>query len=192
MKLVLLATTLLFYSQVIETKDCLNYEITSSLLNIEAALAECEKLEGVLASEDLLDSENMEKAAFAINKFRSENSGDDAVWVDIASQDPASKPSGSNPYVFSDRTEVKDTNMLIKWAKPDQPIYHDTDKCAELSSRGLKTKSCLSSNNGLCRKVVECSSNSGSNLSRANLPVFALFMTGGVFKAFYALVGPVE
>ena len=46
---------------------------------------------------------------------------------------------------------------------------------------------------GLCKKFENCedenSANSESERSRANFPVFALFMACSVFKTFYALVG---
>ena len=46
---------------------------------------------------------------------------------------------------------------------------------------------------GLCKTYEKCkdenSASSESERSRANLPVFALFLACSVFKTFYALVG---
>ena len=131
----------------------------------------------------------MERAVLVIYKFRTENEIMQDFWLDITSQDEDSDPSENNPFVFSDGTKVEDTNMLIKWIK-DGPQYKSTYKCTYLGTSGLDTDLCNSSYNGLCRKKEKCPLNSGSDRSRANLP--ALFMAASVFKAFYALIGPME
>ena len=143
----------------------------------------------------------MEKAVLVIHKYRAENDGVSSgyIWIDVTSRDLGSDPSGSNPFIFTNGTEVEDANALIRWAiNYGQPEYEASQKCVQLRAIGLYTDRCASILPSLCRKEVECekecekceecSSNSGSDLSRANFP--ALFMAASVFKAFY--VGPVE
>jgi len=196
MKFVLFATTLLFYTQVTETKVCFSYVPTPKKQDFDSSKSACKDLKGELASEDLLDSENAENAVFSIYKHRVENDGDGYFWMDISSKNIGEDPSEKNPFVFSDGTEVKDTNMLIKWdSSSSQPEYTSAYKCIILHTKGLQTDECSYDDIlGLCKVDVECekecSMSNGSGRSRKNLPVFALFMAGSVFKAFYALVRP--
>ena len=103
-------------------------------------------------------------------------------------EDPSQK---TNPFSFSDGTEFSDSeaDMLLKWAceKPDYTAA--SEKCAYLYYDGrLATDRCDYEEWALCTVACEDAS-SGSELSRANLPVFALFAAASIFKAFYALVG---
>ena len=96
--------------------------------------------------------------------------------------------------MFSNGTQVVDTNALIKWADSNPKLSVD-EYCAYLASSGLTDGSCESTSPALCKKKGQCeedacSTNNDSDRSRANLTVFALLMAGSVFKAFYALVGP--
>ena len=79
----------------------------------------------------------------------------------------------------------------------DEPQYGSSTSCVFLAAGGLNTVNCYEDIATLCKMNSECEEeedkcpmNNGSDRSRANLPVFALFMAGSVFKAFYALVGP--
>ena len=98
----------------------------------------------------------------------------------------------TNPFSFSDGTEFSDSepSMLLKWAcgKPDYTAA--SEKCAYLYSDGrLAHDKCGYEGWALCNVACKDAS-SGSELSRANLPVFALFAMASVFKAVFALVGP--
>jgi len=199
MKLVLLATTLLFYTQTTETKKCIRYAITPSNHKFTDAKAACMDMKGELASEDLLDSENADKAVFEVYKYLVENNGLGDIWLNAESKDPSTSPKESNPFVFTNGTEIKDTNMLIKW-RQGQPQYSSNAKCIYFAREGLMAIQCTFSFVGLCKIESECEEkcpiveqqvNNASDRSRANLPVLALFMAGSVFKAFYALVRPV-
>ena len=92
-----------------------------------------------------------------------------------------------NPFSFSDGTAAFGTDMLIKW---DQAAGYHTEsvKCAFIQPNGKIINSvCTNDFYALCSVPALCS---GSDRSRANLLVLALFAAGSVFKAFYALVGP--
>ena len=68
-------------------------------------------------------------------------------------------------------------------------LHCSFEKCAYLYYDGrLATDRCDYEGWALCTVACEDAS-SGSELSRANLPVFALFAAASIFKAFYALVG---
>ena len=125
-------------------------------------------------------------------------SGSDGdLWVHASSEDENANASDSNPFVFSDGTQVEDTNTLIKWSGPEEPEYDPDAKCVCLAAKRHQTGNYNDNLATLCKMESECEEeeekcpmNNGSDRSRANLPVFALFMAGSVFKAFYALVGP--
>jgi len=195
MKLVLLAATLLFYTQVTETKECISYAITSKMKAYDKNA--CNGLEGEVASEDLLDSENEKKAIIEVYKHRVAGTSDDDLWIGVVSENESADPSESNPFVFFNGTQVEDANTLIKWRTKTGPSYSGLAKCVYLGVDGINTGSCAAASNHLCKVKIECEEkeekcpmNNGFDRSRANLPVFALFMAGSVFKAFYALVGP--
>ena len=102
----------------------------------------------------------------------------------------------NNPFVFSDGTDVDDSNFMYKWSQ-DEP-YDDSFnyKCSIIYNDGtdelINSENCGESAHGLCKTYEKCNSvNSESEQSRANFPVFALFMACSVFKTFYALVGSV-
>jgi len=196
MKLVLIATALLFYTQGTETKEC--YAVTETRQNFEKSKDVCKTLNGKLASEDLLDSENVGKAVKTIFAFRD---GIDSaqfnphlpIWLGISVGDMGQDLSETdNPLSFSDGTKVdnSDSKQLLKWAC-NQPKYdHLSYKCAHLQNiLAMANIDCDFQGWALCTVACEDAS-SGSELSRANLPVFALFAAASIFKAFYALVGP--
>ena len=109
----------------------------------------------------------------------------------------------TNPFVFSDGTKFDDTDFAFKWTTnregQDHPDYSDTsNRCSMIIKREnaevMVSSYCQYNLYGLCKTYQECedenSANSESERSRANLPVFALFMACSVFKTFYALDGP--
>ena len=118
------------------------------------------------------------------------------IWLDVTLRDSSSTGSDANPFVFSNGAKVEDTNVVIRW-DVDQPFYSLNNHCSYLAAGGLKESGCidyyaaLCKTKGKCEEEEECPINNESGRSRANLPVFALFMAGSVFRAFYALVGPV-
>ena len=102
-----------------------------------------------------------------------------------------------NPLSFSDGTKVDnlDRKQLLKWSclsSTKQPLYNERSfKCGRLTYLLVMDNSeCNYVTNALCTVPCEDAS-SGSKRSRANLPVFALFAAASVFKAFFALIGPV-
>jgi len=82
----------------------------------------CDGLEGTVASEDLLDSENEKKAIIEVYKHRVVNGATLGVnlWVGVVNENPSDRPSASNPFVFFNGTQVEDANTLTKWKK-DEP-----------------------------------------------------------------------
>ena len=150
-------------------------------------------------------SENAEKAQSAINTFRqiSTNNQNSNIWVGITVDD-INQPSDKNAnyFAFSDGSVFDDTNFVFKWyvvMGTDQPDYSNTDRrCSVINKVKNDEKMGVSycgggaSGYGLCtykKCEDENLANSESERSRANLPVFALFMACSVFKTFYALVG---
>jgi len=212
--LILLATSLLFYTQATEEKMCIKeYRLTDSEAAFLQSQAECKKKEGTMASEDLNDSENAAKARSAVNAFRGVRDNENKnVWLGIAVDD-ITQPSdkNSNYFVLSDESEFDDTNFAFKWKKNDMgvdhPDYSNTKRrCSVLYDKYNKMSSveCSDTGYGLCvyekcekenedenedETEGENSANSQSENSRANLQLFALFMACSVFKTFYALVG---
>ena len=107
------------------------------------------------------------------------------MFVGISSESASTPPSKTNPFVFSNGTQVKDTNTLVKWKKK-HPYYHSTFQCVSLTAAGLEAGVCSATLvNSECEE--ECQMNNGSDRSRENLPVFAPFFGGqrlqGVLRA---------
>ena len=137
----------------------------------------------------------MVEAIKAIEAFRAGIDVDPntLIWLGISVGDMNENLSeADNPLSFSDGTKVDDSdyNMLLKWFC-GQPEYTDPSyKCGYLYNNGrLGHSDCDFQEYALCTVACEDAS-SGSELSRANLPVFALFAAVSVFKAIYALVKP--
>jgi len=192
MKLVLIATALLFYTQATETKEC--YAVTETKQNFEKSNDACKKLNGKVASEDLLDSENAGKAIKAIAALSAglDSGPPDSIWLGISARNMDQELSeADNPFSFSDGTKVDDSdfNMLLKWQCKRPQYLEPSYKCAYIYSNGkLSHYECSLEAFALCTVACEDAS-SGSELSRANSSVFALFAAASVLKAFYALVG---
>ena len=117
----------------------------------------------------------------------------------IQSKDENAAASAENPYAFSDGVEMNNDEILLKWADP-QPNYKDgAYKCVNVVEGRLYTGSCDFEYKVLCKMgtneeestTVPSPGSSKSDRSRANLPVFALFLAVSIFKTCYALVGPV-
>jgi len=207
--LLLLATTLFFYSQATEEKKCpiKEYVLTKNALDFTGILNECKKLEGELASEDLKDSDNAEKAISAYDTFRENNLG--GIWLKIAVTDLNKPSSKTNPFIFSDGTEFDfDDSGFAFDVNDGEPnyAYDGIFKCLKFHGSGkLVSKDCRTLSYGLCKKYEKCedededesedenededSANSEFEPFRTNFPVFALFMACSVFKILYALVG---
>jgi len=196
MKLVLLATTLLFYTQATETKKCsFNYEVTENIAQFSESKTACEKLNGELASEDLKDSENEEKAQLAVKKFRENTPQGNlkAIWLGISSKNMKSPlDKSTNGLIFSDGTDFDNRGFPYEW-DVQEPDYTSGGvfKCVKLKPSGkMGTDRETAEQFALCRIEEECEdASSESERSRANLSVFALFMACGVFKTFFLLVG---
>jgi len=215
MKLLLLfATTLLFYTEATEEKKCeiKEYVITKTEATFAASKTACNDLNGEIASEDLKDSENADKAKAVVDNFRKTHATS-SIYIGVTSRNLNESPHESeNPFVFSDQNVFDDTNFVYKWEKgesPDQPDYTQPEKrCSVLfykpgnnGNENMASCDCNKSMYGLCKVFEKCesenddgtedenSANSNSGRSRANLPVFALFMAFSVFKTFFALVG---
>jgi len=195
MKLLIVATTLLFYTQATETKKiCTKYLFTELIMNgYENIKAACEPLNGVIASEDLKDSQNAEKAKVEIKKFREENNNNH-IALGITAKD-VNRPinENDNHFAFSDGTDFDEGAFAFQWGD-DLPSYGGGGeyKCAYLNKDGkLANAYCGYDGHALCAVEEECEdASSGSERSlSANLPVFALFTVGSVIKTFFALVG---
>jgi len=217
--LILLATSLLFYTQTTAEKECpiKEYKLTDSEAAFSASQVACKDLEGKLASEDLKDSENADKAQAAIDAWRQASSDNQwkVIWLEVTIKN-IDQPSdeNNNYFVFSDGSKFDDTDFAYKWEKNDMgvdhPDYTNTEiRCSYIyQNNNMKSCSCGGfAGHGLCAIYQKCgseddnkdetgdetedesSASSGSELSRANLSVFALFMACSVFKTFYALVG---
>jgi len=240
MKLLLLfATTLLFYTEATEEKKCeiKEYVITKTEATFAASKTACNDLNGEIASEDLKDSENADKAKAVVDNFRKTHATS-SIYIGVTSRNLNESPHESeNPFVFTDQSVFDDTNFVYMWEtnnRPEQPDYTKPEKrCAivfyERGSDKMASWGCDQSAYGLCKVFENCdsengegtedendddtgdengdgtgdeseggtgdesedenSANSESGRSRANLPVFALFMACSVFVTFYALVG---
>jgi len=201
--LLLLTTTLLFYTQATEEKKCIKeYVLTDKKQEYSESQNACKNLEGEMASEDLKDSENAKKAEAAVKTFRETDTN--LIWLGIAVEDINEAPhETNNPFKFSDGTDVDDSNFIYKWEKNtmagNHPVYKDEWRCTILAqSRETEVMATFNCDGvgvafGLCKIYEKCkdenSASSESERSRANLPVFALFLACSVFKTFYALVG---
>jgi len=192
--LLLLATTLLFYTQATEEKKCKfkEYVITDTMASYSDTQTACKNMEGEMASEDLKDSDNAKKAELVFKTFR-QNFGYSPIWLGITVVD-INQPAdvNTNKFAFSDGTDPSSDLSFVPWSK-GEPDYGSNGafRCAMIDTSGKMVASlCSKDALGLC-KTYECEdeANSESERSRANLPVFALFMACSVFKTFYALVG---
>ena len=138
----------------------------------------------------LFCSENAEVAKVAIDKFRKTEGDQSAkMFLGITARDPKQTPDEeSNPFILSDGTEFDDDDFdsFYKWSD-SFPLYIDGSNCAYLGSDSrIYDASCDYDGVALC--YVACA-DSASERSRANLPLFALFVAGSVFKALHVLAG---
>jgi len=187
--LLLLATTLLFYTQATEEKKCKikEYFILDDPASYKDAQTACKNLKGEMASEDLKDSENAKNAELVFKNFR-QNVGDISIWLGITLQD-INQPAdvNTNKFIFSDGSDPSSDLSFVSW-KDSQPSYGSGgtfNKCIMINKNDeMQANMCSEDALGLC-KTYECE-NSESERSRANLPVFALFMACSLFKTFYA------
>ena len=121
----------------------------------------------------------MLKAKLAYDELRDEDENV-FVFIGVTIRDAGQAPDKvANPFVFSDDTEFKDGDFL-KWAESTIPEYADIYRCSILKNSNGKMSdvSCDQSGRALC--YVNCPT-SGFELSRANLPLFALFLAAHVF-----------
>jgi len=207
MKLILLlATTLLFYTQATEEKKCKikEYVITDNKGTFSESQQTCRDLQGEIASEDLKDSENAKKVKAIVNDFRQTDTKS-YIWLGITVADVNEPPNElSNDFVFSDGSDFDDTDFVFKWLKgmESEPDYSKTkNRCSTTYFAGkeetMASYECDINEGayGMCKIYEQCEGeNSASTkfeLSRANLLVFALFMACSVLKTFYGLVGMV-
>jgi len=196
MNLLLAATALLFYTKAIETKDCPKYVFTEAMTGFDKLEIACKDLNGVMASEDLKDSENAKMAKTAIDKFFVENSNTYSFVIGIHTRDLKETPHETeNPFVFSDGSEFVVEGFLYPWFS-NFPSYIPSRNCVFVENDKTITNYPCNGNDmkALCFVVCpntedENSANSGSERSREKLPLSALFVAGSVFNAFHALAG---
>jgi len=190
MNLILIVSALLFYTQAKETKECPKYVVTEAMVGYEQLKGECKKLNGVIASEDLLDSENGKLAKSAYANFYKEDETTE-VYLGIAVRNLESGTNKvTNPFVFSDGSDFSDGDFL-KWTA-ENPSYNSVFRCTHIANSNFEIKDAKCDQRGVALCYVACSEdeNSGSERSRANLHLFALFLVAGsVFNAFHALAG---
>ena len=120
-------------------------------------------------------------AKLAYDKLREEDSTSD-VFIGINVRNTEQTPHETNiPFVFSDGTEF-DEDDFLKWTD-NTPEYKGDLKCTLLLDGKVLGKIgdalCDAKGKALC--YLGCTS-SASELSRANLPLFAIFVAGGVFN----------
>jgi len=194
MKLILLAITLLFYTQAKETKKCIKeYVITENKKISSQSKDDCKTLQGEIASEDLKDSENAKKAQLAIEKFRETSQDSSQTWLGITAKNVENAAhETNNPFAFSDGTEIDESSFVWSWGEYE-PDYNDGQgnlKCVYLNTQNeqMATDECdgeLAEYHALCRIEEDCvDASSESERSRANLSVLAVFILCGIFKTF--------
>ena len=134
-------------------------------------------------------SENAEAVKQAVDEFYN-NKPDTRLYLGITVKDPDLSPNeDTNPFVFSDGTNFDfDDESYVYQFNSGEPTYYDLYKCAYLGSGGeIFEADCTESMKTLC--FIDCL-NSGSESSRKKFPLFALFVAGSVFNAFFdALAG---
>ena len=111
------------------------------------------------------------------------------MFLGISVKEPEQTPNkDTNPFVFSDGTnfDFDDKNFVYQFSS-GEPTYDDGFKCAFVASNGeLYETDCSLTGKTIC--FIDCPS-SGSESFRENFPLFAFFVAGSVFNAFYALTG---
>jgi len=174
MKLLLIVTALLFYTMAEETKECPSYVLTEAVEGIDKMKEECGKLNGVMASEDLKNSENAEKAKVKVKEAF--DTGATQIFLGITSKKPEQNPDeNDNPFVFSDGENFDEGVFPYSWAK-NRPMYAIEMNCVHLYyNNELYEDKCGAESSALCYVGCPKPANSGSELSRANLPLFALY-----------------
>ena len=100
-----------------------------------------------------------------------------------------------NNFAYSDGTDFDVSSFPYKWNDnyPDYASWGGYYNCVLLrGDEKITNYLCVDLQaNALCFVEKDCEvSNSDSERSRLNFPVFALFMAGSVFKTFFTLVGP--
>ena len=133
-------------------------------------------------------SENKKKAMLAVGAFRKKD-GDSKIFLGITVRDLDYSPGlpTDNPFVFSDDT-VFDGSDFFQWAD-EKPGDGYNDRCTYLDDDGkIVNYDCDQEGRALCVVESTCA-NSGSERSRANLSIFALFVAGSAFNALHALAG---
>jgi len=188
MNLFVVLTALLFYTKATETKECQSYVITEKEDEIPNLIEACKALNGKMASEDLKDSENAKAAKKVVDEYHNKGQSTE-LYLGITVKEPEQPPNkDTNPFVFSDGTnfDIDNKNFVYPWAS-GVPSYNDIYKCAYVDTdKKIWDNNCDSTGKALC--FIVCPS-SGSESSRKNFPLFALFVAGSVFNAFYALAG---
>jgi len=186
MNLFLTLAALLFYTKATETKECPKYVLTEEADGLEELKSACDALNGKIASEDLKDSENSKAAKVVVDEFRVKD-GETLIFLGITVRNPEQTPDmDTNPFVFSDGTDSNDA-ALFEWAE-EEPTYDEEAKCAGFldHTSQIYELECDDAGRTLC--FVDCP-NSGSERSRKNFSLFALFVAGSVFNAFHSGLG---
>ena len=130
-------------------------------------------------------SENAKKAKVEI--IKAFDAGASKIFLGITSKNPEQNPDeNDNPFVFSDGENFDDGDFPYDWAK-NRPMHAMGLNCVYLYYDGkLYEAECKEEQIALCYVGCPKPAGSASELSRANLPLFALF---AVFNAFHALAG---
>ena len=120
-------------------------------------------------------SENAKKAKKVVDAFR-KGDEESKIFLGVTVRNIYDYPSPSlNPFVFSDGTDFDDGEFPYKWGD-NEPGYVATTKCTYLGNNGRVFEvECDQVGKALCAVESTCAE-SGSERSRANLPIFALFL----------------
>ena len=110
------------------------------------------------------------------------------IFLGITSKNIEQNPDeNDNPFVFSDGAKFDDGDFPYDWAA-NRPMHAIELNCVKLYVSGeLYEDKCSEESKALCHIGCPKPADSGSELFRANLPLFALFAAGSVFDALAAL-----
>ena len=119
-------------------------------------------------------SENAEKAKVKIDEAF--GAGDKQIFLGITSKNPKQNPDeNDNPFVFSDGENFDEGEFPYDWAK-NFPRYDQEFNCVMLyQNYALYEDKCGVESSALCYVACPKPAGSASELSRANLPLFALY-----------------
>ena len=103
------------------------------------------------------------------------DTGATQIFLGITSKKPEQNPDeNDNPFVFSDGENFNDEEFPYDWG--ENPMYAKEHNCVSLyNSNKLYEDRCGEESSALCYVACPKPAGSASELSRANLPLFALY-----------------